>query len=444
MRLECGTRRCESRVSRSVNIDKPVEAVLVGAGRRGYNNFGRYALRHPDELRFVAVAEPQQALRERFARDHDIPPRRRFRSWEDLAHQEPLAPALMNATNDTSHYASTVAAIEAGYKILLEKPVATTGADCVSLVQAADRTGADVWVCHELRNTDFFSKVHSVVSSGRLGDIVSVDHRENVAYWHMAHSFVRGNWSNSKTSGPMILTKCCHDLDILTWTTGRRVKRISSLGSLAHFRRDQAPHPDVPDRCTDGCPVEDKCLFYAPRLYLNGIVGALANAISLSDDTSSRTHALRTGPYGRCVYRCDNDMVDHQTVNMELEGGVTITLTMQGHSHVDNRTMRYDGTRGTLIGTFGGAESEIAIHDHATGDVERMVPHTGGGHGGGDERLVQAFVAAMRGEPPVGLSNVQEALESHLLAFAAESRVARGAVVDMEEFRRSAQVSVGT
>ena len=416
---------------------KPAEVVLVGAGRRAYYNFGEYALKHPDDLRFVAVAEPDEGRRERFARAHGIPKEFRFRSWQDLADREPLVPALINSSNDTTHYASTMAAIERGYKVLLEKPVATTAAECASLARTADRTGADVWVCHELRNTDFFSRLREIVRSGRLGDVISVQHRENVSYWHMAHSFVRGNWAARETSGPMILTKCCHDFDILGWVTGGTVARLSSFGSLKHYRAERAPHPDVPERCTDGCPIEDDCPFYAPRIYLDGIAGRLASIVSVADDPEDRLRGLRTGPYGRCVYHCDNDVVDNQAVNMEFEGGETITLTMQGHSHLEQRTMRYDGTRATLVGTFGDGQFEITIHDHRTRKAERVEVEAGGMHGGGDERLLDSFVRALRGDGTAELSNVQEALEGHLLAFAAEeSRIGHGAVVEMAEFRR--------
>ena len=420
----------------SMNNARPIEAVLFGAGRRGYHNFGQYALRNPDQLRFVAVAEPDPVMRERFASAHQIPGELRFDSWEGLVGRPQIAPVALNSTNDATHYRSTMAAIEEGYDVLLEKPMATSPGQCGSLVRAARRLDRRVWVCYELRNTDFFASVHRIVRSGRLGDVVSVEHRENVAYWHMAHSFVRGNWSNAASSGPMILTKCCHDMDLLFWILGRRVMRLSSFGSLRHFRPDQAPHPDVPDRCTDGCTVELECPFYAPRLYLDEVAGGLASAISIDGDRASREMALKTGPYGRCVYRCDNDVVDHQTVNMEFEGGTTVSLIMEGHSPEEGRTMRYDGTRATLMGTFSGPRSEITIQDNRSGDVERIVPHARGGHGGGDERLMAEFVRTVRGEQSPIMSLAGEALESHLMALASEqSRVHGGSVVEMREYR---------
>ncbi len=416
----------------------PVDAVLVGAGRRGFRNFGGYALEHPGDLRIIAVAEPNDALRDRFARAHDIPSELAFRSWEDLAGRPRLAPALINASNDTTHYASTMAAMESGYQVLTEKPVAVTPEHCVSLARTADRLGADVWVCHELRNTDYFGAVREIVRSGRLGEIVHVGHRENVSYWHMAHSFIRGNWSNEATSGPMILTKCCHDFDILYWIFGIRVKRLSSFGALRHYRPERAPHPDVPERCTDGCPVEDECPFYAPRIYLGDRMGLLAGTVSPLDASRAGVkRGLQTGPYGECVYRAGSDVVDHQVVSMETEDGLTVTLTMHGHSHVEGRSMRYDGSRATLIGDFSDPEPDIVVHDHLTETSERTVPYASAGHGGGDERLMAAFVRAVRDGDRSGVSPVQEALQSHLLAFAAEeSRLNGGVLIDMDEYTR--------
>ena len=411
--------------------------MVVGAGRRGYRNFGRYALEHPGDLRIIAVAEPNDALRTRFAQAHDIPSELAFRSWEDLADRVQLAPALLNASSDTTHYASTMAAMEAGYQVLTEKPVATSPEQCVSLARTADSLGADVWVCHELRNTNYFSTVREIVRSGRLGEIVHVGHRENVSYWHMAHSFIRGNWSNKSTSGPMILTKCCHDFDILSWILGMRVKRLSSFGSLRHYRPERAPHPDVPERCTDGCPVEDECPFYAPRIYLGERMELLAGSVSLDTSRAGVMRGLETGPHGKCVYRAGNDVVDHQVVSMETDDGLTVTLTMHGHSHVEGRTMRYDGSRATLIGDFSDPEPDIVVHDHLSESSERIVPYASAGHGGGDERLMAAFVRAVRDGDRTGLSNVQEAVQTHLLAFAAEeSRLNGGVLIDMDEYAR--------
>jgi predicted dehydrogenase len=417
-----------------------IEAVLVGAGNRGAHAYGPYALAHPDQIRFTAVVEPHEGRRQRFAQAHGIPPERQFLTWQELYAREPIAEALVNCTLDRMHLESTLPALELGYDVLLEKPMANTLAANLRLVRAAEQQGRLLMICHVLRYTAFFSTLHEVVASGRLGRIMTVEHRENVAYWHMAHSFVRGNWRDSRIESPMILAKCCHDLDILLWNLGP-ARRLGSFGSLIHYRPENAP-AGAPDRCTDGCPAAEGCPWYAPRLYLHEYTGWPVSVISEDLSLDARQRALETGPYGRCVYRCDNDVVDHQTVNLEFESGASGVLFMHGHSHEEARTMRYDGTRATLRGKFAyGLGDSIEIHDHLTGRVEQIeiqapADAPGSGHGGGDAGVMAAFVQALR-DPHSAQTTARESLESHLMAFAAEEARVTGRVVDMEEFRKS-------
>jgi len=486
-------------------MSQPIEAVLVGAGNRGADAYGAYALAHPDEIRFLAVAEPHDVRRARFAQAHAISPERQFRTWEDLLAQGQIANAALVCTLDRLHVAPALAALEAGYDVLLEKPMATTLADCVRLVQAAERTGRLLQICHVLRYTAFFSTLHDIVTSGRLGRVITVEHRENVTYWHMAHSYVRGHWRNSKIESPMIMAKCCHDLDVLYWNLGP-CQRLSSVGSLTHYRPENAP-PDAPERCTDGCPAAGDCPWYAPRLYLDLVplmhiarhspvalerlgaalvldrpkladvarrIPSLNAALDyrgwpisvISEDTSpqARWRALETGPYGRCVYHCDNDVVDHQVITMEFESGASGVLVMHGHSHREGRTMRYDGTRATLLGQYYPDEQEIQIYDHLTGQVEIIRPALGPigatGHGGGDAGLMAAFVravhdrstaltaagsavseAALTTSGSSALTTSRGALESHLMAFAAEEAREDKTVVYMDEFRRRSETT---
>ncbi len=415
-----------------------ITAVVLGAGGRGLNAYAPYALHHPDELQFVAVAEPRADRRELFAKRYNIPANRCYESWEDLLNEGKLADALFNCTMDQMHFASTTAALERGYDVLLEKPMAHRLEDNVRLVQLAEEHGRLLQICHVLRYTNYFRKIREIVQSGRLGRIISVDHRENLIYWHMAHSFVRGNWRNLATSAPMLLAKCCHDLDILLWILQQDVVRLNSFGSLTWFRPENAPE-GAPLRCTDGCPAAEECKWYAPRLYVSDRDGHPWNALTYQASAEARLEALKTGPYGRCVYHCDNDVVDHQTVNMELADGTTVVLTMQGQGYEEGRTMRYDGTKATLLGAFA-KENKIVIHDHLTGQKEYIeVENAASGHGGGDMGLVRSFVKAMRGEPDDTLTSARASLESHLLAFAAEEARLNSQVVEMADFRQRAE-----
>jgi len=421
--------------------DNPITAVLFGAGLRGAQSYAPYALEHPSELKFVAVAEPNDKRRIHFAKAHKIPLERQFRSWEEVMPKKQLAEVVFNMTQDQMHYPSTMAALEAGYDILLEKPMTNTLSETVHLVQVAEKKGRMMQICHVLRYTPYFSTLHEILSSGRLGDIITIEHRENVAYWHMVHSYVRGNWRNATESSPMILAKCCHDLDILYWNLGQNAEQIHSLGSLLHFRPENAP-VGATERCTDGCQAAEQCPFDPRPIYYNmdndgWPVAAITDDLSLE----GRRQAMETGPYGRCVYRCDNDVVDHQTVNMQFENGPSAVLFMHGHSYDESRTMRYDGTKATLRGKFDYINGWIEIHDHKTDRREDIeVPPADSGHGGGDFGIVRGFVHALRGESEA-LTDARESLESHLMAFAAEESRVNGRMVNMNDFRRKAELS---
>lgn len=414
-----------------------VTAVAIGAGERGHHTFGKWALEHPDELRFVAVVDPDPARRSRFGDPHGIAEELRFTTVDDLFARDRMAEAVVVASPDRAHFAGAAGALAAGYHVLLEKPMAATLEETEALVHLAADTDRIVQVAHVLRYTAFFRTLNDVLASERIGDLVTVEHRENVAAWHMAHSFVRGNWANAATATPMIVQKCSHDFDILAWNLDSPVARLSSLGSLFHFHPDRRPI-DATDRCSDGCPVED-CAFDARRIYLTDQVGGWPIHV-ITDDYSmeGRERALREGPYGRCVYTAGSDVVDHQIVTMELESGASAVLVSHGHSYEEQRTMRYDGTKATLRGVFGRTQ-EIQIVDHHRRQVETVpITTSRGGHGGGDAGLVEAFIAAIqtRGEVPTS-PNIS--LESHHLAFAAEHARVSGETVEMAAWRAGAR-----
>jgi len=418
-----------------------IDVVVLGAGSRGFHTYGNWILRHADQIRVVAVAEPDPAKRAQFARAHELPPERTFTDHRELYAQGQLAQALINTTQDQQHVETTLGALETGYNVLLEKPMATTPHECVRLVRAAEAAGRQLHICHVMRYSPTYMTLYDTLRSGEVGKVMVVDHRENVAFWHQAHSFVRGNWGNSSRAAPMILAKSCHDMDILAWLLGKRVVKLSSFGSLTHFRPESAP-PGAPERCTDGCPHWESCPYYAPRFYMRDRSGWPINVVVTDTRYEARMEALRTGPYGRCVYHCDNDVVDHMTINMLFEDEVTVSFTMHAFSHENCRTIRYNGTKASLRVHDG--KGEMALYDFRSGQ-EREIPIATqrGGHGGGDDGLMTAFVQAMGGEEQALRTSARDSLESHLMAFAAEeSRLNGGQVVDMAEYRARIEAEV--
>lgn len=449
-------------------IMKPIRVVLVGAGQRGAEAYAPYALKNPDQIQFVAVAEPNEERRKRFASAHAIPPEHCYESWEELFEKPQLGEAAIIATQDWLHTQPAIAAMNSGYHILLEKPMATRLDECKQLIEVSERNQRQIHICHVLRYTQHARKMREIVQSGVLGEIIDVDHRENVSFWHMAHSYVRGNWRNSQQSSPMILAKCCHDLDILPWILNQWPVSLSSKGELTHFRADKAP-VNTPERCVEECPIERECPYSAIHIYVEMIpfwysyretctnsfhkviieewiknprlIRFLSHlfpflkqitdykgwplTVLTQEPTPERIYeAIRNGPYGRCVYHCDNDVVDHQVVSMRFEKGTTVTLTMHGHSHVEHRSTRIEGSRGRLTGVLGNGGGWITVEEHRTRKILFVdtSPPAGEGHGGGDSQLMAEFIAHIRegGYPESVRLAAREALFSHMLAFAAE------------------------
>lgn len=397
---------------------------LLGTGARG-STFSAFAQRYPDRARVVAVADPRTDRRDALADQLGVAADRRFDDWRQLAAQARVADAVIVATPDREHVGPACRFAELGYHVLLEKPIAPTRAGCIEVIDAVEKAGVIFAVCHVMRYTKYTDQIRAIVAEGRLGQIVGVDQLEPVGWWHFAHSYVRGNWRSSDEAGPSILTKCCHDLDWLRYIVGRPAIRVSSRGGLHHFTATNRP-AGAADRCLD-CAVEHDCPYSAVRLYLGCLGDKERERWPLSVVTTDLTepgvrHALRDGPYGRCVYTSDNDVADHQVVTIEFEGGVLATLTMSAFTPVARRRTRIMGTRGFLEGDG----KQLAFTDFITREVETFDQLDPGadpedGHGGGDVGVMRAFVDAVSvGDSSLVRSGPRESLESHLMAFAAE------------------------
>ncbi|MBO9605777.1 MAG: Gfo/Idh/MocA family oxidoreductase [Paenibacillaceae bacterium] len=413
-------------------MNHPITAVLIGAGQRGMDAYGAYALEYPDEIRFVAVADANPARRDEFREAHGVAAEHCYAGWEQLLEGPRLADAILICTQDRMHYEPAIKAFEKGYHVLLEKPMSIDPLECIAMGEVAAKHNRVFAICHVLRYTKFFSEIKRLVSEGVVGRLVTLQQTENVSPGHQAHSFVRGNWRNSQTSSPMILAKSCHDMDIMLWLVGADCTKVSSFGSLTHFRQENAPE-GAPERCLDGCPATDTCLYYAPRAYLErkDWVGDVLRRV-VSGDTSDEgvIRALREGPYGRCVYRCDNNVVDHQVVNLEFANEVTATFTMTAFTRNGGREVRLMGTKGELRACS--VKNEIEISDFATGKTT-VVPIDApqAGHGGGDSGIMRDFIRIVRSEGrEAGRTGANISVQSHLMAFAAEkSRVEQSTIL---------------
>ena len=410
----------------------PVSLIVVGAGQRGAG-YARWVRRHPERCTVVAVAEPSQVRRTRLAAEHGIAPENTVADWQDLVARGQLADAVLICTQDRMHAEPAEAFAALGYHIMLEKPMAPDEAGCRRIVAAVEKAGVMLAVGHVMRYTPYTRTVKEIADSGLLGDIMSVQHLEPVGFWHQAHSYVRGNWRRSDLATTMLMAKSCHDLDWLQYVLGRAPLRVSSFGSLTHFTAANRP-PGAADRCVE-CPVEASCPYSASRLY-SGLLDRGQHGWPLSvvvDDFTpgALDEALHTGPYGRCVYACDNDAVDHQVVALEYPGATTATFTMTAFTQAGHRRTQMFGTRAELTGDG----ETIRVYDFLTGAERTVTPAAAGGmnaeagHGGGDAGLMDAFTAAVAtGDRTLISSGPRESLASHLAVFAAERARLNGTV----------------
>lgn len=424
------------------NAQHPVTAIIIGAGGRGMT-YARFAQEHPDRLRIMGVAEPREWNRATMAETYQIPAENVVTDWVELAARPRLADAVIICTQDAMHVEPAIAFAQKGYAMLLEKPMAPNLADCERIVRAVQENHILFGVCHVMRYTRYTQALKAVLDSGEIGEIISIQHLEPVGYWHQAHSFVRGNWRNETESSFMLLAKSCHDLDWLRYMVGASCQSVSSFGALTHFKKSAKPAlAGAATRCLH-CAYEPECPYSAKKIYLdsvaNGATGWPINVVTPEPTVESVTAALEDGPYGRCVYECDNDVVDHQVVNMLFDQQKTATFTMTAFNRGSHRKTSIFGTRGEIYGDG----QNIEIFDFLT-DQTRVIDTEAtsadadgaglalGGHGGGDYGLMDHFVAAVaQNNPALILSGPEESLETHRMVFAAERARCENVVVNL-------------
>ena len=413
---------------------KKLTVVLIGAGNRGeiYTNI-MHGL--PDQYQVVAVAEPVESRRNYVKELHGIPDKLCFENYTDLFQKGKIADLAVIATQDRMHYAPAMAAIGLHYDVLLEKPISPSPEECMQIARAAQKNGVRVIICTVLRYTPLFGTVKEVIDSGRIGEIVSLNHEECVGNVHQSHSYVRGNWGNEDRSASMLLAKSCHDLDLLPWLIDKKCKKVQSFGSLHYFNQKNMP-VGAPERCIDGCPHKDTCPYDAVKLYLDDKENYWFRSTSTMCQTPTDEDvksALRSKQYGKCVFRCDNDVVDHQTVNLLFEGGATATFSMCAFNK-GGRFLHIMGTKGELHASFE-EKSSVRIYDFLTRKEEQIALDAFSGHGGGDSGIVECVYAYLaNGEHSKQIPTIAESCHNHMLVFAAEESRRSGCIVDMEEY----------
>ena len=409
--------------------------VLIGAGQRG-TIYATYARERGHEIAAVAERDP---VRRRIVGDAlGVPEDRRFAEGAELLALPRLGEAAIIATMDRDHYAEAIPAMEKGYHLLLEKPISPDPGETLAIERAADRTRRHVTVCHVLRYSPFFREVKKAIDSGKIGRVITIQHNENIGNFHIAHSFVRGNWRRSDLASPLIMQKSCHDMDLLVWLAGSGCESLASFGDRTYFREENAPAGSAA-RCCE-CPLKETCRFSAYRCYLPVAGNWPATVLTEDQSEAGLRKAIAEGPYGRCVYRCDNDVCDHQVTILRFRNGVTATFNLSGFTNQMTRTLKIMGEDGeiraseaeneitvTRFGSYGAARCESEV-------IHPEIPQSG--HSGGDSGIVDSFLAVLAGSGAASATDIHESVESHMMACAAEESRLTGRVIRIESYRQ--------
>ena len=409
--------------------------VLIGAGSRG-SIYGNWANEQGIQIAAIAERRPDRLMDA--AKQWHVPKDRCFTDASELFALGKIADAAIIATMDRDHYSHVMQALICGYDILLEKPISTDPKECLAIERRANLLARKVTVCHVLRYTNFWSKLKQILDSGELGRVVAIKHSENIGNFHMAHSFVRGNWRNDSLSSPIILQKSCHDLDILLWLTGAHCTKVAAFGSLSYFKESNAPAGST-DRCST-CPVSENCRFEAKKCYLPTLGAWPTDVVCLEQTEEALAAALKTGPYGRCVYRCDNNVCDHMSMILEFDNEVTATFSLTAQTGPCHREIRIMCEDGEILADDGKRQILVRKHPSSPNDTfeERIinVRTNASGHGGGDAGIMADFTTSLTADE-VTRSTISASVESHMMAFALEKSRLTGSIVVLDDYRKS-------
>ena len=400
-----------------MNNNKVITAIVIGTGSRG-RAYAEYARKNPYDLQIVGVAEPDLQKRENFVNKHPVDKGNIYTDWKDILQKEKFADVAFICTQDNMHLEPAICAMEKGYNLLLEKPVATDRESCDRIYQASIKNNVSVAVAHVLRYTDFFSKLRELIRGGEIGKIKGIQHNENIGHIHYSHSYVRGNWRRESLSSPILLAKSCHDMDILLYLTGASKAKISSFGMRSVFTSANKP-PETPERCLEGCPERSQCPYFAPNIYMTGSYEWPVDTITSDFTQEAVEKAIMEGPYGRCVFSCDNDVLEHQTVNMVLDDKIPVVFSMSAFTESTSRTIKIVGEWGQINGNM--EKNEIEIHDFRNGEIRTInQQQQSTSHGGGDTGIVKDLVSHLRDSNSELKSSIENSLLSHYMVFAAE------------------------
>jgi len=421
-------------------MDETIRIAVIAAGVRG-SHLAKQIKVCQAPARVVAVAEPNEKRRSSFGQTHNLESDRQFTSWESLCESPLEFDAAIVATMDNQHAAPVLACLRRGCHVLVEKPLADTLDDCLLIERTQRETGRVVSVCHTLRYMDAFRRIKNIVADDTIGDLVHVEHMEAIDHFRFTHNYVRGRWAKVANNTFLLLHKCCHDIDFLAWLIDAPCERVFSFGSLAYFNPVYAPARSG-KRCLDDCHILDICPYSPLSLYVDGDLTGRIQDLGDTQSREARLNAVKRGPFGICVWRAGNDVVDHQVVSMEFAGGTTATCTMTGFSATHGRRTRLQGTKGELL--FNEAQQTITIAEFAKSEPRSFYVESPGSYHPEDQEIVANWLSAIRDVSSDVVVDAKEALRTHAIVFAAERSRKERRVVEMSEHTPNSAVAPET
>jgi predicted dehydrogenase len=409
-----------------------IKVAIIGAGNRGYEAYAPYII-EKDDMKIVAVCDIDQERLEKIKRDLGLSDECIFSSTDEFfkkMDEKVFCDAVIIATNDKNHYETTMRVLDYPVHVLLEKPISGSEKEVRDIAEKSENMDRVFMICHVLRYAPFYRKIKELLDADEIGRIMSINHNENIGYYHFAHSFVRGNWSNAEESSPLILQKSCHDMDILLYFIGKKPRSLSAYGHLTYFKKENQPE-GASSRCLD-CKYQDTCVFSSKYFYTSNKGHGWRNVVTDDPSQEGLEKALREGPYGKCVYDTNNTVCDHQAISIDFENEVNVVFNLSAFSNEVHRNIKIMGTKGELIGDD--ASNEIKIKKFGEDSYKTYKVVSSRGHGGGDYGLMNAFYKAMKGNKEEVLSGAKESITSHLMCFAAEESRLNNKMIDFKEY----------
>lgn len=407
---------------------------IIGAGERGRIAYARELIKY-DGVEISAIVERNEKKLDLAGEEFGVKKENLFTDANDFFKKmdnEQFVDALVIATYDKEHYDITMKALDYDVDILMEKPISPSVNEVFNIAKKAETKDNVFMICHVLRYAPLYTKLKEVIDSGVIGKIININHNENIGYYHFAHSFVRGNWRNEEESSPLILQKSCHDMDILLYLLGVKPKSIASMGKLTYFVKENQPE-GASDRCID-CKYQDDCIFSTKNFYREGYKGyGWRNLVDPSLTEEGLIEALKNGPYGRCVWACDNDVCDHQATTIEFENDITAVFNLSAFSKYVHRNIKIQGTKGEILADD--HDKEILVRTFGSNEETVIkIDEMGGNHGGGDAGIIKAFIEGVNGQKDKIKTGAKESVMSHLMCFAAEEARKNNKLILMDEF----------